>query len=184
MPKKEEDMPERLEAAALALFAERGYDATTSAQIAERAGVAQRTFFRYFTDKQEVLFGREARVRDMLTASIAAMPMDTPPLATLFQAFRAMADGFEAVRSYAKPRHDIIRANRALQERDTAKAAALATAIADTLSWRGTSEPTATLAARCGVAALTHAMDVWLDDPSVAFAARLDEAERTIAAMR
>ncbi len=183
MPKKEEDMPERLESAALALFAERGYDATTSAQIAERAGVTQRTFFRYFTDKQEVLFGREARVRDMLTASIAVVPADMPPLATLFHAFRAMADGFEAVRSYAKPRHDIIRANRALQERDTAKAAALATALADTLRRRGAGEPAATLAARCGVAALTHTMHEWLDDPSVAFTARLDEAEQTMAAM-
>ena len=177
-------MPERLEAAALALFAERGYDATTSAQIAERAGVTQRTFFRYFADKQEVLFGREARVRDMLTARIAAAPAGLPPLATLFHAFRGLADGFESVRSYAKPRHDVIRANRALQERDTAKAASLADALADSLAERGADKLTATLAARSGVAALTYAMHQWLNDPSVTFSARLDDAERTMTTMR
>lgn len=180
MPKKGEDMPQRLEAAALALFGERGYDATTSAQIAERAGVTQRTFFRYYADKQEALFGREAVVRDVIATAIAEAPADLPPLAAMFHAFQALAPRFEASRSYAKPRHDVIRANRALQERDIAKAAALADALTITLEERGVDELAAALAARSGVAALTHVMHQWLDDPSMAFARRLTLAEQVM----
>ena len=177
-------MAERLEAAALTLFAERGYDATTSAQIAERAGVTQRTLFRYFADKQEVLFGREAMVRDAIATAIAGAPASLPPLTAMFHAFTALASGFEASRSYAKPRHDVIRTNRALQERDTAKAAALADALTVTLKGRGVDELTATLAARSGVAALTYAMHQWLEDPSVAFVTRLKQAEQAMHAMK
>src|ERR1700712_466964 len=73
------DARERLETAALDLFAENGYEATTVAQIADRAGLNRATFFRHFADKREVLFGGE----DLLAGLFADAIRVAPPGATL-----------------------------------------------------------------------------------------------------
>ena len=169
-------MRTRLQGAALELFCKRGYDRTTAAEIAARAGVTERTFFRYFPDKREVLFDGEARVRMALTASIADAPAELGALDTLFQAFRSFEPMLEDSWSYSKPRHEIISATPALYERELAKIAALAQALADALTARGVPDLRAVLAAQTGMAAFVHATLAWLDDPTVGFGERIDLA--------
>ena len=183
MAKKESDVRTRLHEAGLELFHERGYDRTTAAEIAGRAGVTERTFFRYFPDKREVLFDGETLVRETLTASIADAPAGLGPLDTLFQAFRAFQPMLEDKRSYAKPRQDIISATPALHERELTKIAALGDALALALVTRGVPELRAVLAARAGMAAFVHATLVWLDDPCIGLGERFDLAFREMKAL-
>ena len=183
MAKKEDDVRSRLQGAALALFRERGYDRTTAAEIAARAGVTERTFFGHFPDKREVLFDGEATVRAALTASVADAPADLGPLDTLFRAFRSLQPMLEGNWSYSKPRHEVISATPALHEREVAKTAALADALAAALKARGVADLRAVLAARTGMAAFVHATLSWLDDPEVGLGERLDLAFRELKAL-
>ena len=170
------DVRTRLREAALELFREHGYDRTTAAGIAARAGVTERTFFRYFPDKREVLFDGEATVRAALTASIADAPAGLSLLDTLFRAFRSFQPMLEASWSYSKPRHDVISATPALHERELAKIAALTDALAAALKARGVADLRADLAARTGMAAFVHATLAWLDDPTMGIGERFDLA--------
>lgn len=183
MTKKEDDVRTRLQGAALELFRERGYDRTTAAEIAARAGVTERTFFRYFPDKREVLFDGEAMVQAALTASIADAPAGLGPLDTLFRAFRSFQPVLEDNWSYSKPRHEVISATPALHERELAKIAALADALAAALKARGVADLRAVLAARTGIAAFVHATLSWLDDPNVGLGERFDLAFREMKAL-
>ena len=173
----------RLQRAALELFGERGYERTTANEIAARAGVTERTFFRHFPDKREVLFDGEAVLRVALTASVAAAPAVLGTLETLFRAFRAVQPLLEGNRPYAKPRHDVIAATPALAERELAKLASLADALATALRARGVSDLRAVLAARTGMAAFGHATVAWLDDPSQGLGERLDLVFRELKAL-
>src|SRR6185312_8615863 len=82
----------RLEQAALDLYGERGFEQTTVAEIAERAGLTERTFFRYFADKREVLFGGSDEVRDALVEAVAAAPEPASPLAAVGAGLMAFAE--------------------------------------------------------------------------------------------
>ena len=179
----EECLRVRLQRAALELFRERGYDRTTAAEIAARAGVTERTFFRQFPDKREVLFDGEAILRVALTAAIADAPDGLGPLDTLFRAFRSVLPLLEENRPYSKPRHDVISSTPELQERELAKMAALADALASALKERGVADLTAVLAAQTGMAAFVHATISWLDDPEPALAKRLDLASDELKAL-
>lgn len=176
-------MRTRLQAAALALFREHGYDRTTAAEIAARAGVTERTFFRYFPDKREVLFDGEAILRAALTASIADAPAGLGPLDTLFRAFRSVLPALEGNRPYSKPRQAVISVTPALHERELAKVGALADALADGLKARGVADLRAVLAARTGMAAFVHATMLWLDDPTPDLVERLDVAFHELKAL-
>lgn len=183
MAKNEEDVRVRLQRAALELFRERGYDRTTAAEIAARAGVTERTFFRQFPDKREVLFDGEAVLGTALTAAIAAVPNGLGPLDTLFRAFRLVLPLLDANRPYAQPRHEVIAATPALHERELAKIAALSDALAAALQARGVSDLQAVLAAQTGMAAFTHATLAWLNDPEPGLAERLDLARHELMAL-
>ena len=183
MAKNEDEVRVRLQRAALELFRGRGYDRTTAAEIAARAGVTERTFFRHFPDKREVLFDGEARLRAALTAAVADAPAGLGPLDTLFRAFRAVQPMLEGNRSYAKPRHEVIAVTPALSERELAKTAALADALAAALSARGVAEVQAVLAARISMAAFVQAVVSWLDDPGSGLGERLDAAFRELRAL-
>lgn len=181
--KSEDDVRVRLQRAGLELFRERGYDRTTAAEIAKLAGVTERTFFRHFSDKREVLFDGEARLRALLTASLADAPGGLAPLDTLFRAFRSVLPALEANRSFTKPRYEVIAATPALQERELAKTGALADALAAALRARGVADLRAVLAARTGMAAFVHATVSWLDDPGLSLGERLDLAFRELKAL-
>jgi AcrR family transcriptional regulator len=174
MAKNADDMASRLQHAALDLFREQGYDRTTAAGIAARAGVTERTFFRYFADKREVLFGGEAVLRSALLRSINEAPEQLGPLETLFRAFQSVRTLLENNRPFSVPRQEIISATPALQEREQAKLAALADALAIALKARGATELQSVLAARTGMAAFALATVAWLEHPQTGLAERLD----------
>jgi len=170
----------RLQRAALDLFREHGYDRTTASQIAVRAGVTERTFFRYFADKREVLFQGEAVLRAALLTAITEAPDELGPLDTLFHAFRSVQLLLENNRPFSKPRHEVICNTPALKEREQTKIAALADALAIALKARGATELQALLAARTGMAAFALATVAWLDDPSLSLGRRLNLAFREL----
>ncbi len=172
----ESDVRMRLQQAALELFGERGYEQTTAAAIAARAGVTERTFFRQFPDKREVLFDGEGTLRSLLTAAIADAPAGLGPLDVLFEAFRSIRPLIEDNRPFSKPRHEVIARTPALYERELAKTAALTDALAAALRARGAGEIQAALAARSGMAAFVQAVVSWLDDPAPGLGERFDRA--------
>src|ERR1700690_3375554 len=98
----------RLQQAALELYGERGYDETTTAEIAARAGVTERTYFRHFADKREVLFGGEAPLRDALAQALAGLPASVAPLEAVLQALRSLVPVLEDDRALSELRHRVI----------------------------------------------------------------------------
>ena len=156
---------ERLQAAALERFAEQGFDGTTVAEIAAAAGLTERTFFRYFADKREVLFTGQDVFEGMFVDHIVAAPPDTEPFAVVAGAVRAVAaDFFPAERRlFSQQRQAIIDATPGLQERELLKLAGLTTAMADALRKRGTPEATAKLGAECGLTIFRVAFSRWVD---------------------
>ena len=155
----------RLEQAALDLYVEQGFDETTVAEIAARAGLTERTFFRHFADKREVLFrGRE--LADALGAAIDAAPAATTPLDAVAGALESLSDFFADRRPHARRRQTVIAANPSLQERELIKLASLATTIGDALRRRGVADPTASLVAEAGIAVFKVAFENWLTDPA------------------
>ena len=173
----------RLQRTALELFREQGYDRATAAEIAARAGVTERTFFRHFPDKREVLFDGESKLRAALTASIADAPDGLGPLDALFRAFRSVQPALEDNRPFSKPRHEVISNTPALREREMAKMAALADALAAALRARGVADLRAVLAARTSMAAFVYATISWLDDPRLGLGEHLDLAFRELKAL-
>ena len=159
-------MRRRLQDAALALYQAYGYDQTTTAEIAAKAGVTERTFFRHFPDKREVLFDGEAALSAILSSAIATAPPGLDPWAAMILAFRATEPLFIENRASTLPKRRIIEASPALQERALAKTRALTVALASALRERGVADRLATLAAQMGLATLTHAVVGWFDDPA------------------
>ena len=158
------------------LYGERGFDRTTTAEIAARAGVTERTFFRHFPDKREVLFDGEADLRAALTRAVAEAPDGLRPLDVLLRAFQTAGRILEDNRPFAEPRLEIIARTPALRERDLAKSASLTEAVAEALRRRGVADRLAGLAARTGWAAFHQAAEAWIDDPSQTLDAHLSQA--------
>jgi AcrR family transcriptional regulator len=154
----------RLEQAAMALFETRGYDRTTVEEIAARAGLTERTFFRYFADKREVLFGASKGLERLIVDNIASVPPGTPPLEAVTAALQATASIFEERRSYARKRRGIIAAHAELRGRELIKLASLAAAIAQSLRRRGVAPAVADLVAELGIAIFRNAFERWVDD--------------------
>jgi AcrR family transcriptional regulator len=153
----------RLEMAGLELYIERGYEQTTVAEIAKRAGLTERTFFRYFADKREVLFGGSASLQELLVSTVADAPGATHPLDAVAIAIEAAAARLQERREYAQKRNAVIAANAELRERELIKLASLASAIAEELRRRGVKEPAASLAAEAGIAVFKVAFETWVD---------------------
>ncbi len=162
MGRWEPDSRGRLQEAALALYSERGFDQTTAAQIAARAGLTERTFFRHFADKREVLFGGSAQLQERIVAGVAGAPASDGPLDAVARGLdNAAAMLGEARRDLTRQRQGVIAANPELRERERTKLADYATAVADALRERGVSEPQATFAADAGMTVLRVAMERW-----------------------
>ena len=164
MPRWQPGARERLQATTLELFAEHGFEQTTVAEIASRAGLTERTFFRYFTDKREVLFTGQDEFEGMFVEHIAAAPPDAAPLRAATQAVRAVATEFFPTERhpFSRRRQTIIDANPGLQERELLKLSGLTAAMAAALQHRGTPEPTAMLSAECGVTIFRVAFSRWV----------------------
>ena len=156
----------RLAQAAMELFGERGYEQTTVADIAARASLTERTFFRHFTDKREVLFPVGTWFRDQFVDVVKAAPADVPPLRAVTLAVEATATALEREtgRERAAARQRIILANSELRERELSKMADVSAAIAAAPRGRGVEEPTASLTAELGIAAFRVAFGRWVSD--------------------
>jgi AcrR family transcriptional regulator len=152
----------RLEMAALELYDERGFEQTTVVEIAKRAGVTERTFFRYFADKREVLFSGAETLQDLLVTNVAAAPASTSPIDAVTAALEVAGALLQERRDFARKRQAVITANAELQERELIKLASLAAAMAAVLRTRGVSEPTASLAAEAGIAVFKVAFETWV----------------------
>jgi AcrR family transcriptional regulator len=162
MARWEPNARERLERAALALFAEHGYDATTVAEIADRAGLTKSTFFRHFTDKREVLFAGQDLLLELFSDAIRTAPPSATTADCLAAALESVAPAFTADRhDFAPQRRAVIAANSELQERELLKRARLAAAMADALRARGVADVAARLAAQVGVLAFSTAYARW-----------------------
>jgi AcrR family transcriptional regulator len=156
----------RLQEAALILFAARGFEQTTAAQIAAAAGLSERTFFRYFADKQEVLFGGSPILKEQILAGVSAAPVDRGPLDAVAHGLDAAARLLgENRRDLVALRLSVIAANPELRERELSKLADYVTAIAARLVQRGASETDATLSAEIGMTVLRVALPRWANAP-------------------
>jgi AcrR family transcriptional regulator len=163
MPRWEPDARERLVAAALHLFSERGYDNTTVAEIADRAGLTKSTFFRHFPDKRELLAAGQETLSRLFVEGIAAAPADTTPLTAVAAGLERAAGAMTPFNRELGPRlHAVIATSAELQERDALKQVGLAAAMAGALRARGVSDQVATLAAELGMLAFKEAYAAWV----------------------
>jgi AcrR family transcriptional regulator len=145
------------------LYGKRGFEQTTVAEIARRAGLTERTFFRYFADKREVLFAGSARLEEFLVDAVAGAPPQADPIDAVASAVEA-AGAFFQDRDYSRKRQAVIAANADLRERELIKLASLADAIAKALRRRGVAEPAARLTAEAGIAVFRIAFDRWVQE--------------------
>lgn len=164
MVRWEPDSRGRLEEAALALYGERGYDNTTVAEIAARAGLTERTFFRHFADKREVLFWGSGRLQALMVDAVSGAPNSASPLDAVGAAIEAAAVLLQERREFARQRQAVIAASPELRERELIKLASLASALADTLRQRGVEEPAASLAAEVAIAVFKISFARWVEE--------------------
>ena len=151
----------RLGAAAIELYLSQGFEATTVAQIAERAGVTERTFFRYFGDKREVLFAGSQELLDAAIAAVRNAP-DAPALDLVAAGVDAAAGILQLRQDHARVRQSILDANPSLQERELLKMAALTSGMASALVERGVDPVDAGLAASLGVSVFSQGFVRWI----------------------
>ncbi|HWD97205.1 MAG TPA: TetR family transcriptional regulator [Acidimicrobiales bacterium] len=154
----------RLERAALELFANGGFEQTTVAEIAERASLTERTFFRYFGDKREVLFSGADRLQTLLIDEVAIAPSSATAIGAVAGALEVAATLLQENRQFAQQRRNAITTNNELLERELIKLASLAVAMAEALRARGVKEPIASLTAEAGIAIFKVAFERWTDE--------------------
>jgi AcrR family transcriptional regulator len=168
----------RLAEAALRLYSEQGFERTTVAEIAEAAGLTERTFFRHFADKREVLFYGTDRALDLLTGTIARAPETASPMDAVGAALESFCAFFEEDPERVRRRDAVVSSTPELRERELVKLDVFASAMARALRDRGTPEPAAALAAEAGMAAFKVAYARWIAaDPARAGSGTADEQD-------
>ncbi len=177
MPRWEADAAGRLERAALELFDEHGFDRTTVAQIARRAGLNERSFYRYFTDKREALFGGSDELERHLTQALLASPAGTDPLDALLAALGDAERVFRP-KELLRTRERVINANPQLRERELIKMEAIYAALVSALKARGTDETTARIATDMMISIWRVAAERWARGDGSTFAGEVLEAAR------
>jgi AcrR family transcriptional regulator len=153
----------RIAQAAMELYAKRGFERTTVAEIAKHAGVTERTFFRHFADKREVLFGGSAVLQELIVNAVASAPDNAAPIDAVAAALQASV-GVLNHREHSRKRQKIITANSDLRERELIKMASLGSAMAQALRRRGVREPAASLTAEAGIAVFRIAFERWVEE--------------------
>ena len=161
----EPDAVGRLRTAAMELYVERGYEQTTVADIAERAGLTARTFFRHFADKREVLFAGSAELEERMVAALVGAPPAASPIDAVAAAVAVAAGLLGDNRAYSCQRQQVITANAELRERELIKLDTLGTALAAGLRERGVADSEAGLAADAGVLVFRQGFARWAADP-------------------
>ncbi|MGO8950514.1 MAG: TetR family transcriptional regulator [Ktedonobacterales bacterium] len=154
----------RLEQAALELYIERGFEQTTVAEIAQRAGLTERTFFRHFADKREVLFGGAGALQELLVRTLANTPDSAAPIDAIAAALQAAGALLQERRDFSRQRQTVIASNAELRERELIKLASLASALADALRRRGVRDPAASLTGEAGIAVFKVAFERWINE--------------------
>jgi AcrR family transcriptional regulator len=149
-------------AAAMELYGEHGFEQTTAQEVAQRAGVTERTFFRHFADKREVLFSGSQILQDLIVTAIAQEPPELGPVSVVGSAMESAGVYFE--RDQARRRNALIVANPSLHERELLKLANLTLAVAQALRDRGVDDLPARLAAEVGVTAFAVGFEIWIAD--------------------
>ena len=163
MGRWEPDAAGRFRAAALELFSDVGYEQTTVADIAARAGLTARTFFRYFADKREVLFNGSERLQQTMMDGLGNAPANASAIEAIAAALDATADFFvDTQRPFSRQRSLVIAANTELHERELIKLATMAVGLAEGLRARGIPELDASLAAEAGIAVFRVAFSQWV----------------------
>ena len=143
------------------LYVERGFDDTTVADIAGKAGVTARTYFRHFADKREVLIDGSSELQVATVAALEGAPADATPMKAVGVALDAFAEVLGSGRDHSRQRQAIINSHPDLQERELIKLASLAAALAAGLRRRGVPEPDASLAAEAGLVVVRVAFERW-----------------------
>ncbi len=154
----------RLAQAAMELYIERGFEQTTVAEIAKRAGLTERTFFRHFADKREVLFWGSDALQESLVSAVVGAPDSAAPIDAIAAALEGAAARFQD-HEHSRQRQAVIAANPELQERELIKLASLAASLAGALRGRGVTDPAATLAAEAGITIFKVAFGQWVSGP-------------------
>jgi AcrR family transcriptional regulator len=154
----------RLQRAALELYVENGFEQTTVADIAQRAGLTERTFFRHFSDKREVLFAGSDALRELLVSTVAAAPAEASPIEVVAAGLDALGALLGEHRDRSRERQRVIEASDELKERELIKLATLTLVLDEALGRRGVPEPTAGLAAEAGLAVFRVAFTQWIHD--------------------
>jgi AcrR family transcriptional regulator len=149
--------------AAFALYGERGFEQTTVAEIAKRAGLTERTFFRHFADKREVLFAGADALQELMVSTVARAPGSLAPIDAAAAGLEAAGALIQAGGELARERQAIIVTSAELQERELIKLASLAAALADALRQRGVSDPAASLTAEAGIAVFKVAFERYVE---------------------
>ncbi|MEV0279747.1 helix-turn-helix domain-containing protein [Streptomyces sp. NPDC050610] len=153
---------QRLVVAAVDLFTEQGYDATTVTQIAERAGVTKSTFFRHFSDKRELLVAGQETLSRLLADGITEAPASASPLQAVAAGLERASSAMGPTNRELGPRLEAaVAASTELQERDALKSVGLAAAMTAALTARGVPDPTAHLAGELGVLAFKRGYARW-----------------------
>jgi AcrR family transcriptional regulator len=176
----------RLEQAAMELFQEHGYVETTVEDIAARAGLTERTFFRYFADKREVLFSGSKELEKTIVDRIESAPEEASPLAAVAAAFEAAGADLQDRRDlrFVRARYALVTKHAEIQGRELIKMASLAVAVAKALHARGVSEPAASLAAEAGVAVFKIGFERWVKEKNPQdFAAHIRSAINALKAV-
>ncbi|MBY8886984.1 TetR/AcrR family transcriptional regulator [Streptomyces sp. PTM05] len=166
MARWEPDAADRLQVAALELFAEKGFERVTIEEISRRAGLTKRSFFNHFTDKREALFGSGPELqKQIVMREITAQDEGLPPLKVVVRALQAVADEmFQDRRDAVARRARIILATPELQERELQKRETLTGIVASALQQRGLDAATALITARAGMLVQQTAMQEWIHD--------------------
>jgi len=163
MSRWQPDARERLERAAVELFVEQGFAETTVPQIAARAGLTTRTYFRHFADKREALFGSEDELAPMIAGLMSDAPTSLTPMDAIAQALNTVAGRLQPQREFLAIRHRVVQADEGLRERELRKRAALTAEISRGFQSRGEDQLTAQVAATLATGIMGISIERWLD---------------------
>jgi AcrR family transcriptional regulator len=152
-----------MEQAAVELYAQRGPSGPTAAEIAARAGVTERTFFRHFSDKLDAFFGDELRLRGQLAVAISRAPSELSPLLVAMTGLRDLSMTFTEQREAILRRAEIVASHPQLREREFGRSFGWATVIAEALIERGVGRGAAREAALVALAAFRAAYEEWTE---------------------